>query len=482
MADTQPPRTAPHDLLSRAQKALQESRFEDAAEAYGLLAELLPGEASIWHDLGLAQLRAQDARQAVDSLERSLALDDRVITTHLNLARSLLQLNDAEGAKEACARGLALDEDHYGGLVLFGHVLSCIGEVGEAEAAYRQAARSQPRAAAAWCGLARLGRLHDPESLESFVEASRLERGEASALHLALALSFDRKGEYDKAFSHASRGNELRRSAYDPELRDELVDRTIRTSSSLPEAMTGIPSEAPIFIVGLPRSGTSLVEEILAAHPRVHALGERTDIGLLARDLPQLTRRKIHFPEGVAQLSPLECVSLGRHYMNAIGQMPEGKIRFTDKAPGNFLFLDLISRLFPNAKIIHCVRDLRDVGISCFMQDFGDHGGVSFASDLEHFARHAEGYMRLMEHLRQTSPLAIHDIGYEDLVADPERIGRALLEFVGLDWDPGCLEFHQRRRPVVTASSQQVREPIHGRAVARWERYGAHLGPLARLA
>lgn len=472
----------PQELLEAGHRALAAGRFDDAVAAFRALTERLPRRASLWHDLGLAHLRAQDPRAAVAALERALALDSDSPQTRLNLARARLALGDAAGALADCEATLERDGGHYAARVLVAHVRECTGDVEGAEEDYRLAARRQPNAAAAWCGLARIDRLHDPESLERFVEASNLERAEESALRFALGAAFDRRGEFDRAFAHFARANDLRRTDYDPDVRDELVRRTIAATTAMPRETTGDSTEAPVFIVGLPRSGTSLVEEILAAHPQVHALGERTELGVLARDLAQITRRPRPFPEGVAELSALDCIGLAQRYLTAVGGLPAGKERLTDKAPANFLFLDLVARLFPNARVVHCVRDPRDVALSCYFQDFGDHGGVTFASDLEHLARHVEGYQRLMDHVRATSPLAIHDVRYEELVTEPETGMRQLLEFVGLGWDPACLRFHENDRVVVTASSQQVRRPIHPRSVDRWRAYAAHLGPLAHLA
>lgn len=492
MSRTKTVDTPPQELLEAGHRALAEARFDDAVAAFQALTEQLPTRGSLWHDLGLARLRSGDPRAAVEALERSLALASDASQTRLNLARARLALGDADAARAECEAVLAREAGHYGARVLLGHVCECAGDVEGAEESYRAAARREPNAAAAWCGLARIDRLHDPESLERFLEASDLPREEESALRYALGAAFDRRGEHDRSFAHFARANDLRRSHYDPDARDELVRRTIAATAAtaataaMPRrnaggAAGGDPTDAPVFIVGMPRSGTSLVEEILAAHPAVHALGERTELGVLARDLAEITRRPLAFPEGVAELSPLEAVSLARRYLAAVGGLPAGKSRLTDKAPGNFLFLDLVARLFPNARVVHCLRDPRDVALSCFFQDFGDHGGVSFASDLEHLARHLEGYRRTMDHFRATSPLAIHEVRYEDLVAAPEPEMRRLVEFVGLDWDPACLRFHENRRAVVTASTRQVRAPIHTRSVARWRAHEAHLGPLVRL-
>ena len=476
---------SPQALLEAGRGALEAGRFLEAARAFRRLAAARPDDPAVWADLGLACFRAHELDAAAEALQLALALDPRLAIARLNLARVRLHRGDAEGARAACEEVLEDDPTSYVALALLGYVRESEGEADAAEEAYRAAQARDPRAAAAWCGLARLGRLDDPAPLAELLAGSGLGRADEAALRFALGSVLDRRGEHDRAFGCFARANGLRRSAYDPDARDALVERTLAASPPGPSdgapGSAGDPTSAPVFVVGFPRSGTSLVEAVLAAHPAVRALGERPDLGLVARDLTRLSRTSSPFPEGVTELTAVDAVSLGRRYLASVGGVPPGVSRIVDKAPGNFLFLGLAGRILPGARVVHCVRDPRDTCLSCFFQDFGDHGGVQFAGDREHLARHYRGYRRLMEHWEAVRPLPILEVRYEELVADPERGIREVLAFLELPFDEACLSFDRTRRAVVTASSLQVREPMHTRSVGRWRSYAAHLGPLADL-
>jgi hypothetical protein len=248
-------------------------------------------------------------------------------------------------------------------------------------------------------------------------------------------------------------------------------------SSSLFERLRdkGLESERPVFIVGLPRSGTTLVEQILASHSQVFGAGE---LRYSREDFESLPSVMKSGDPPLACLPRLDSDSVravaGRH-LERLRALNASAARIVDKMPDNYLYLRLLAVLFPRAKFIHCRRDLRDVAVSCWMTNFRQ---IRWANDPEHIASRFAEYQRLMAHWQRTLPVAVLDVAYEDTIADLEGVVRRLVAWCGLDWEPGCLAFHESKRPVRTASVTQVRQPLYTRSVARWKHYEAALADL----
>jgi len=306
----------------------------------------------------------------------------------------------------------------------------------------------------------------------------------------------DRMGHYDLAFEAFAKANQLRGARFDPKSYSELVDDLIHRTwtaprmKQLPRATIPPPrSEKPVFIVGMPRSGTSLVEQILASHPDVYGAGELNDIGKLVHDWQGSLGGAISL---MTDLEPLtqQCVDReARQYLDAItrlavaGGRPKAK-RVTDKMPLNFRHLGLISLLFPHAKIIHCIRDPMDTCLSCHFHSFA--GQNPYTTNLTHLGLFYRDYQRIMRHWHDVLDVpgagaglgAILDVVYEELVADQEAWSRRLIEFIGLEWNDACLRFHENKRVVLTLSNDQVRRPMYSSSVGRWRKYEKHLGPL----
>jgi hypothetical protein len=233
----------------------------------------------------------------------------------------------------------------------------------------------------------------------------------------------------------------------------------------------GTESETPVFIVGMPRSGTTLVEQILASHPDTFGAGETRNIQRLVSQFG----RPGEYPECVARLDVNVARRLADEYVLELHRRSGGKARVTDKLPGNFHHLGLIATLFPRAQIIHCQRDPRDTCWSCYFHNFQE---VTYNCDLETLGGYYREYERLMSHWKACLPVPIFEVHYEQLVEEPERIIRELIAFCGLKWNDDCLRFHETRRPVRTASNLQVRQPVYQHAVGRWRNYTRHLGTL----
>ena len=291
---------------------------------------------------------------------------------------------------------------------------------------------------------------------------------------------FDACGQYQSAFEQFKRANACLPNRFDAQGFPGTVERlaaffTAQRLAALPDS--GLRSDAPVFIVGMPRSGTSLVEQILASHPRVEAGGERTDIYQLPRQLSG-GEPAARWPECLLGIDEERLTQIASAYLQAAPGHDRGPARITDKLPANYLNLGLIQMLLPGARVIYCRRDPMDTGLSCFKQNFRSEG-MDFARDLGHIGLQQQACLRLMAHWQRQLALPIHVVDYERLVEDPDSHVRALVDFVGLPWDDACLGFHRSARLIRTASYEQVRQPIYTSSVGRWRHYRPWLVPLA---
>lgn len=300
--------------------------------------------------------------------------------------------------------------------------------------------------------------------------------------HLALGRLYDRAGRFDQAFEHYSIGNRYKPLAFDADAHVAKINRImdVYTREFVADApKSACQAELPVFIVGMPRSGTSLLEQMLASHRQVFGAGELTDIPKLAvSTLPALTSGDQPYPECMRSVSAQLLTQEAGRYIDTLEKLGGDAARVTDKLPGNFMYLGLIGLLFPRARIIHCTRNPLDTCLSCYFQDF--YGYHPYAYDLTSLGQYYREYLRIMKHWKAVSGVPIMDVSYERLVEDPEHVLRNVLEFCGLPWDPQCLEYSASGRKVETASYDQVRQPIYSGSVDRWKRYEKHLTALKR--
>lgn len=298
-------------------------------------------------------------------------------------------------------------------------------------------------------------------------------------MHFALGALDDRTGDYDSAFAHFRAANDLSPHAFDlaAKIRKARSAVELFAHAGLPAADTppaGTPT--PIFIVGMPRSGTSLVEQILACHPDVTAAGELETMDYIEHFASRLAGRPGDYPECLRGASAADMTNLAKPYVEAITALAGGARFVTDKLPANYERLGLIEKLFPDARIIHTSRHPFDTCLSCYFQNFSNTH--TYSSSLRLLGEVYRLYRWQMARWREILPLRILDVDYEVLVSDTERSVRGLLEFCDLTWDPRCLEFHKSKRYVNTASYDQVRQPIYRSSVGRWKHYESHLGEL----
>lgn len=364
-----------------------------------------------------------------------------------------------------------------------------LGRIAEARATFDAALEINPRSAKVWFNRSEAKTFgpDDPDlaTMERLlIEGGRqgIGRDDRIALSFALGKACLDAGQDDRAFAFFAEANRLKRATipYDPDATDRWIDEIIATCT--PDqcarlAEQGDPSELPVFVIGMPRSGTTLVEQILAAHPLVHGAGELRLIQSMVDRIAGPDRVPLGYPRLIGVIAPEEMPRLARHYLDRISPLAAGRTRVVDKMPANFLYAGLIHALFPNARILQCRRDPVDTCLSCYTRNFS--GEQKFAYDLSELGRFHRGFERLAEHWRRVLPADRYtEVSYEAVVADLDGEARRLVAFCGLDWDEACLSFHRGARIVRTASAVQVRQPIYRSSVGRWRRHARHLGPL----
>ncbi|WP_296814733.1 tetratricopeptide repeat-containing sulfotransferase family protein [Brevundimonas sp.] len=464
-------------LARQASEARQAGRAEEAVSAYTRLLALRPDLPDSWYNLALMQRRTRRFEDALasyaEALKRGVSEPEEV---HLN--RAVILIDDLDRPDEAEAEleaALRLNPAYLPALLNLGNLHEDRGRRDAAQAAYRRALEIAPGHPLALARLANASRFSAPaDPLIGRLRAglSAVSRPEDRAeLGFALGRALDAVGDHDAAFDAYGAANAASRQAsgarYDRTAVEAFVTRMI---AAFPEAVSedADAGEAPVFICGLFRSGSTLLERILAGHPEMRAGGE---LNLL----PALIGQRLQpWPEAAATASAAVFAELANLYRSEAQQLRPGEGLLTDKRPDNFLNIGLIKRMFPSARVLHTVRDARDVCLSNWMLHLDS--SMPQAMDLDDMAHWHGQYRRLMGHWKQLWPDAILDVDYDALVADPEPQARRVVEALGLGWDPAMLDFVGRQGAVRTASVWQVREPLYRTSSGRWRNYAHRLG------
>lgn len=462
-------------------------RLEEAAASFRRVTEIAPEFAEAHSNLGIALQELGRFAEAEAGYRRAVEIKPDFAEAHSNLAEVLQNLGRLGEAETSCRRALAIKPELPGAHNTLGNVLRDIGQLEAAEMSFRRAVELQPDFFEARFNLATSakvkaddGNLAALAAFEASAQAGtiKLMPKDAEHLHYALAKSYADLGDHEQAFPHYLEGARIHRSTtpYDPDVIAGVVEGVMRnfnveTISRL--RGDGDPSSVPIFILGMPRSGTSLIEQIIASHPDVHGAGELPDLTLVG------TRRidGVNFPDNVGLFNQAQLATWGGEYVEGLRRRAPDMPHITDKMPGNFLLTGLIHLMLPNAKIIHTNRNPVDTCLSCFTQRFST--GLECTYSLKDLGRYYTDYHRLMQHWRDVLPQgAFLDVQYEEVVADQEAQTRRIIDYCGLEWNDACLDFHNTRRAVQTASVLQVRQPIYKSSVERWRPYEKFLGPL----
>jgi len=494
--------------LGRYEAAISHCQTAIAIEAESIPARIV---------LAVALKEARRLPEAAETWRAIIELEPERPDSYAQLASQLASLGLFKEAVHCYDRAIALQPDNVSFHCMRGGALIRLYDGAAAEASFRQALKLSPHSKEAWGGLSwtlrLLGRFeeadrclerlreidptdlrdvrHIPATGKQQQDVAELDRLAAAfdnpanksedriAAAFALGRLLDEAGRFDEAFAHYAEANRLMREnwradgdRYDPVSFGCRVDALIATNTQeaiADGARAGNMSELPVFVVGMPRSGTTLVEQICASHARIHAAGELDAIPLIAWEMLRGRQTGPRLFETARRVADRHIVRLHR--------LGRGALRVVDKLPDNVLLVGVIARLFPRARIVYCSRDPRDTALSCYFQVFVQ-GAQYFSYDLADCGRRCRDVQRLAEHWQKLLPLHMIEVNYEKLVADLEGESRRLIDFLGLDWEPACLEFYRTERTVATVSHWQVRQPIYSSSVGRWRHYEKHLGPL----
>jgi tetratricopeptide (TPR) repeat protein len=469
-------------LFFKASLLSYEGRYADARDLLERLERMQPGNLQVLDLLSRVSAPAGDDEGSIAYARAALKLDRRN-TAALKTLSMVLLYRDTVEARKLMEEALAIAPDDLSVLELKARVLEVEGDKqGAWNCAQHVIAKKGMNTAAAVviANVApEIGKTQEAiEHVERFVAQPGLSSTNQRLLRFTLVGLCDKAKQYDRAFGHAVIANQLRKlksAPFDPGVVARNMNRLASVYSRT--AMDSLPrstnhSDLPLFIVGMPRSGTSLLEQILSCHTKVYARGETTDIGKLAESIP-------YYPDGVRNLTQEKLDTMAAAYLERLSDMAPSATRVTDKLPGNYMYLGFISQLFPGARVLHCLRDPRDVCLSNYFTEF--HIGHDYACDLEYLAQFYKAYRELMEHWKTVLPLPVLDVRYEELVAKPREWVDKILAFCGLDWEDACLDFHKSKRQVATASYDQVRNPLYKSSVARWKNYERYLEPVSRI-
>ncbi len=481
------------DLLYHLGVAFLFSGDGKNAQTYLEQAMLLhPNDIPVQEALGASLLTQHKPVEALAVFDRALKITTdgaRKIKLGLDSIGILQDLSRMDDAFRLIQELKRIDSNHTGVLLAEAKLHSDLGDVEKTEACLMQVLEREPDNIDAFVILNRITlRDLDPDVLgrtEAFLADERIDDTARAKLNFLAGETLDRMGDHDRAFGHFESANNAQRNVngpFDIKAHRTFVERTksVFDRETLSRASElGAPSERPIFIVGMPRSGTSLAEQILASHPAVHGVGEREEITEIAGSLSARLGAKTPYPDCVRALTREIAGELAEVYLDRVSLDVPPDLRLTDKMPRNFLDLGLIRLLFPNACIIHCVRDPIDTCLSCFVSNFGNR--QIFSNRISDLAAYYNSYRDLMEHWNVALDPPIFELRYEDLVADPETEIPRLIEYCRLPWDDKCLAPHLASRRVTTASRWQVRRPIYSSSVSRSAKYGARLDELRAM-
>jgi len=498
---------------------LEEDRIPEAVGALEQALKLNPNYAESICNMGGVHLAQEKNEQALSHYQRALSMRPVYVEAQMGLAKTLQALENLEEAERAALKAIEFDAANPKAHALLAGIHTEMAQPVRAEAEYERALQLKPDSSDALLGLGHLctenGQLErarelfqrvlsfKPDDVAAHIHLVQNDKVRADdrhfaallaeekkmaefsdnrrlSLHFALGKCYDDLKDYEQAFPHYLEGCRIKRARlhYDAAAAAQQFAelKTIFSKEFIEQRRgSGDPSALPIFVLGMPRSGTTLTEQILASHPDVFGAGELPD-------LLRIAHRKTHpatttFPDNLRYLDTTTLAAWGNEYVTALKQRAPNAKHITDKMPANFFAVPLIHLMLPNAKIIHVNRNPVDTCLSCFTRLF--HRKQEHTYDLAELGRYYADYARLMDHWRTVLPAdAFLDIHYEDIVADQEGQARKLLDYCGLEWDAACLDFHQTKRQIRTASVTQVRQPIYSTSVERWRKYEKFLGPL----
>jgi tetratricopeptide (TPR) repeat protein len=492
-------------------------KIDAAKENCEAALQLSPSDPAILNQLGLIHRKLENYGEAIYYLRKSIEFDKLNFDPYYNLGVVLSDLGRHEEALLNYDRVVDIKPEHVDVYIYRGNTLKNLNRFEEAAGSYRKAIALKPDSAGAWTGIARLqfelgnfkeaGKYYEKAhsidakmveplcglaevkgyrvdsnfmlEIKNRLSDDTLKSNESAQLHHAYAKICDEIARYDEAFFHFSESKKLNISKFDIEelalvyssMKYLFNDEFFKEIENF-----GLLDQRPVFIVGMPRSGTTLVEQILTSHRQVDGLGELRNMHIISKRLGGGIDNPSEFAEAVKRLKASEVAEMAENYCEVFSRSKKKSIRIIDKNPHNFEMLGIIALLFPKAHVIHCRRDPLDTCVSMYTQKFsGEHG---YNRDLSVLGRYYREYEALMLHWKKTLPLKIFEFDYEKNIEDIEGLSRSAISFLELEWDPNCLNYQQQSRRVATPSLWQVRQPLYSKSVGRWRHYEKHLGPL----
>lgn len=474
-----------YNNIGNAMRALD--RNMEAVAAYKRALEIDPELAIGYHNLGLILLELEELNDAIHCFNQALRINPADKNAYLGLGNARSAQGNLDDAVSAYQKAIVIDPLYENAYKELGKTFADHGEIEMALAANRKALEINPAYAQAYLSLSRNKKFteydDDIKAMETLLSKKGISTEDSYNLAFALAKAYEDLGNFDKSIEYVIKATRLKRNAYDYSISEseEEFDRIKEVFSSdffSSHHASGDPDRTPIFILGMPRSGTSLVEQILASHPDVYGAGEIKDLEkvLASTGTTDKDQQCGIVPQRLLELDARAFADLGKQYIARIREHSASAKFITDKMPHNFLYIGFIRTILPNARIIHCTRDPMDNCLSIFKTRLKI--GHGYADNLSELGQYYRMYLELMDYWRDTLPGFIYDLSYEDLVRSQQEQVSKLLKHCGLDWHDACLDFHKTRRKVKTASNAQVRRPIYKDSVQLWKRYEKQLEPL----
>ena len=473
------------EVLKRLGRLYMESeRWELAVEALERLFKMQPADANILSGFCVALCRAYQYERLLKNIEPVALNRSMDYVANYYVAQAYFEQADMVNAGKYFNRVLAANPDHIDSLVALASIKTMLGDHDEALRLISPLVNSHSDSPGVALSFSLIGpRFNRSDEAIRLLKKSLSNKSLPSfirgKLSVSLAQIYEKAGNYEKAFKLFKQGNDLHSPHFD---RASYMHRIKAIESVYSEDNVKLLPVAdhsfdkPVFIVGMPRSGTSLVEQILASHPQVYGAGELKYIQNYSFDLSDLGINNKQYPECMSDVSQSQLEKLAEDYIERLEDISNGEDMVTDKMPINYQNLGLIYQLFPNAKIIHCTRDPMDTCVSCYCQFFS--GSYYYTFDLDDVGFAYRAYEKQMRFWKKVLPIAILDVSYEELVKNQESVTKQILEYCELSWSEECLNFYKTPRTVATASVEQVRKPMYSTSVHKWRNYEKHVGAL----
>jgi len=460
---------------------VQLGRLDVAIGHYERVIQLMPSHIEALNNLGNVWQELKQPEKALAYHQQALMVEPRYQIAMLSLAETYRNLDNQAEAIEVLNNALEVEEhaDIYQNL---GVNYQQLGDMEKAKESYLKAIALNPASGRSYRGYSEVYKIKSEKELALIkaAEAHLVTDEEKSHWSFAMGQGMELQGQYEQAIAYYNQGNKLHRQSYKYATTDELgvfktIENTYTSAACASSQEIGHQGEGAIFVLGMPRSGTSLVEQIIASHSAVTGGGELSKLDGFAK---QYKQGIVKFHKSIANISEQNLADLADEYMEYLHGLSEGKAYITDKLPHNFMYIGLIRKMLPKAKIIHCKRNPVANCLSIYKAYFSAKGSHKYAYNQKELAEYHNLYEGLMDHWRKELPDQFYEIKYEELTSNQEEESRKLIDYCGLEWQDACLDFYKTKRKVKTASAFQVRQPMSNKSVGLWKKYGEGLKPL----